>query len=219
MEPRWSFVVGLASALVILMVALREWRRHPPGQRHLPAVLLITSALLMSSVLFVGLYAARRAAPATVAMDSNSVRATFDGISLRGPKSQLVFHYRLQSTTKSDFHIEPVACSMVSFRFVPGGKTDPASALLEKDAGSYRKYTGLVRLPDAPAMVMEPCPLDLAPGQSRTVEIAIPYAYAEEPNPSAEELRKYVRAVMPRVDGFGVADLQKRYQIAFPKGW
>ncbi len=129
------------------------------------------------------------------------------------------------------------ACSMVSFRYPEikpvvdgkkGGPTplrqpNPALNLLESDAAGYTKATGLVRIPSKNrALVLDQCPLELQPRERKDVAIAIPYAYPEEdsgPSPSGEELKAYVGAFMPQIEGFGMADANGRYQVEFPRAW
>ena len=162
--------------------------------------------------------------------DRSSVTASFHSISVEGAQRQLVFHYTLENTTKRPFRIDPSACSMVSFRFtenshiepVPNPHPNPGLNLLEKDRSAYAKFTGLERLPTTnPALTIDQCPLELPPGQRRSVVIAIPYAYPVSTNQNVadNDLKMYVRTFMPQVDGFGISDLARNYEIDFPRGW
>ena len=163
-------------------------------------------------------------------MDRSSVIASFNSISAEGAQRQLVFHYTLENTTNRAVRIDPSACSMVSFRFtqsshiepVPNPHPNPALNLLEKDRGAYAKFTGLERLPTTnPALTIDQCPLELAPGQRRSVVIGIPYAYpgSTTQNANDNDLKKYVRTFMPQIDGFGISDLARNYEIDFPRAW
>jgi hypothetical protein len=163
-------------------------------------------------------------------MDRSSVIAKFASISVDGPQRQLVFHYVLENTTSQPFLINQSACSFVSFRFLekknaepkPGPPPNPALNLLEKDKSAYAKFAGLERIATSTsALALDECPLELQSKERRAVAIAIPYAYpgAARQNPSAEELKIYVGAFMPRIDGFGLSDLERRYEIDFPRGW
>jgi len=149
---------------------------------------------------------------------------------MEGPQRQLVFHYTLQNTSGQTVRIDPTACSTVSFRFAqrmqgapkPSRPANPALTLLEKDKSAYAKFTGLERIATSTsALALDQCPLELQSKERRAVAIAIPYAYpgAGLQNPSAEDLKTYVRAFMPQIDGFGASDLQRRYEIDFPRGW
>ena len=162
-------------------------------------------------------------------MDRSSVVASFSSISL-GPQRQLVFHYTLENTTNHAVRIDPSACSLLSFRFaenrdgqpIRSSQTNPALTLLEKDRRAYAKFTGLERLPSAkPTLSIDQCPLELPPRQTRKVVIAIPYAYPEgtNQNPNEDDLKMYVRTFMPQIDGFGISDLARNYEIDFPRGW
>jgi len=163
-------------------------------------------------------------------MDRHSVVASFSSISLEGPQRQLVFHYVLENTTSVAFRIDQGACSIVSFRFAGNShseprlrpQSNPALNILEKDRPAYAKFTGLERLPATnPTLTIDQCPLELQPGQRRKVVIAIPYAYPADTNqsPNEDDLKMYVRAFMPQIDGFGISDLARNYQIDFPRGW
>ena len=165
-----------------------------------------------------------------VEIDRSSVIASFNSISEDGPQRQLVFHYMLENTTGHDFHIDPGTCSTVSFRFAektqgppsPTSPPNPALHLLEKDRSAYAKFTGLERLQTAKgALALDQCPLQLRANERRAVAIAIPYAYprAEWRNASKDDLKLYVRASMPQVDGFGMSDVARNYEIVFPRGW
>lgn len=162
--------------------------------------------------------------------DRNSVIASFSSISVEGPQRRLVFHYALENTTNRGFRIDSIACSTVSFRFaensdiepMPKRQPNPALNLLEKNSGAYAKFTGLERLPTTkPAPTIDQCPLELAPGQRRSVVIAVPYAYpnVRNQNVNDDDLKMYVRTFMPHLDGFGMSDLARHYEIDFPRGW
>src|SRR5579864_5288835 len=161
-------------------------------------------------------------------VDRKSVTASFNSISVEGSQRQLVFQYTLQNTTVRPFRIDAAPCSMVSFRFIRTKQgqfvpqPNPALRLLEKNSGAYAKFTGLERLTTtSPALSLDRCPLELQPKQIYQVAIAIPYAYpaAATLNPRENDLKKYVRAFMPQIDGFGIADLDRNYEIDFPRGW
>ena len=165
-----------------------------------------------------------------VEIDRSSVIASFNSISADGPQRQLVFHYMLENRTAHDFHIDPGTCSTVSFRFAektegapsPTSPPNPALHLLEKNKSAYAKFTGLERLPtNTAALALDQCPLELPARQRHVVAITIPYAYpgAGRENPSGDELKMYVRAFMPQVDGFGMSDAGRKYEIDFPRGW
>lgn len=163
-------------------------------------------------------------------MDRSSIIASFNSISLEGLQRQLVFHYTLENTTRVAFRIDQSACSTVSFRFaenrsgapISRPQPSPALNLLEKDRRAYAKFTGLDRLPTTnPTLTLDQCPLELQPRQRRRVVIAIPYAYPSVPNqnPNEDDLKMYVRAFMPQIDGFGISDLARNYEIDFPREW
>ena len=165
-----------------------------------------------------------------VEVDRSSVIASFNSISADGPQRQLVFHYMLENTTARPFHIDPGTCSTVSFRFAektegapsPTSPPNPALHLLEKNKSAYAKFTGLERLPtNTGALALDQCPLELQANERRAVAIAIPYAYprSEWRNASNDDLQLYVRASMPQVDGFGMSDAGRKYEIDFPRGW
>ena len=61
----------------------------------------------------------------------------------------------------------------------------------------------------------------MQPSQKREVVIAIPYAYRGDTNqnPNEDDLKMYVRAFMPQIDGSGISDLPRNYEIDFPRGW
>jgi hypothetical protein len=207
-----------AFALFVALLALRQLARvwHTKSQWTAPVLLLATAAMLTVSAVEVHKWSARGGSPA---IDTASVRATFLNMRTEGPQGQLVFRYRLQNTAYSDFVLDSAACAMVSFRFHPGAKYDPASALLEKDAAAQQSYTGLVRLVRQ-GLKLRPCPLVLKPGQREDVAIAIPYAYPGSfGRPEEANLRTYVRATMRDVDGFGAADSGDRHGILFPRAW
>jgi hypothetical protein len=168
--------------------------------------------------------------------DENSLRASFESISAEGSQKQIVFHYSLENTTDRNIGIDQNTCSMVSFRFteskqVPAKAGEPARPpapnpalnLLESDAAGYTKATGLVRLPSkSRALALDQCPLELQPRQKKEIAIAIPYAYPAEdagPSPNGEELKAYVGAFMPQIEGFGMTDANGRYQVEFPRAW
>ena len=163
-------------------------------------------------------------------MDRSSVIANFDSISVDGPQRQLVFHYMLENTTSQPFLVNQPACSIVSFRFrektngepKPSRPANPALDLLERDKSAYAKFTGLEQIgTSTSALALDQCPLELSAKERRAVAIAIPYTYprAANKNPNAEDLKTYVRAFMPQIDGFGASDLERRYEIDFPRGW
>jgi len=167
-----------------------------------------------------------------VEIDRSSVIASFNSISADGPQEQLVFHYMLENTTRRTVRIDAGTCSRVSFRFAektPGEPKasqppNPALNLLEKDKAAYARFTGLERLPTTnPALTLDQCPLELRPNEKRAVAIAIPYAYprsaSARQNASDDDLKLYVRASMPQVDGFGMSDTARIYEIDFPRGW
>jgi hypothetical protein len=170
-------------------------------------------------------------------IDRSSIRATFNSISADGSQRQIIFHYSLENTSNRNFGVDRDACSTVSFRFAesrqvadgkhgepaPPAQPNPALNLLESDTAGYTKATGLVRLPSSSgALALDQCPLELQPKQRREVAIAIPYAYPAEdsgPSPNGEELKAYVGAFMPQIEGFGMADANGRYQVEFPRAW
>ena len=215
-----------AVACLLILLALLPLLRGGPGRRIFPALTLLLAGvvLLLSSTL--QWRAHLRLHPP---MDRSSIRARFDSLSIEGPQRQLVFHYTVENTTGNAFRIDPAACSLVSFRFLAREQAglsrpqpDPALHLLEKSGQAYAQFTGLQRLAAAnPAMNLNPCPLELKPRQSHAVAIAIPYAYpaARGESPGQDELRNYVRAFMPQIDGFGIADLARHYEIDFPRAW
>lgn len=212
-------LIGLA-ALFMLALATRDLLQLRSRGKPRWATAILFSVAVMLLVSWAKLHYPPH--PRTFVFDSTSLQATFTGISTQGPQQQLVFHYRLRNQTPSPRRIEGIACSTVSFRFKKeGARYDPASALLEKNPASYAKYTGLRRLETYPGMALDPCPIDLAAKESKDVLIVVPYAYPgdSETTPAADELKAYVRAAMPRIDGFGAADPQSRYLINFPAGW
>lgn len=215
----YEFYVLGACALWVAIVALRQLvraRRATPSEWITPILLLVTVAMLTLAAVEVHKWSERSALPV---MDTTSVHATFLELATEGSPRQLVFRYRVQNTAHSDFVLDSAACSAVSFRFEPGAKYDPASALLEPDTSAHQRYTGLVRLARR-QIELRPCPLVLKPRQSQAVAIAIPYAYPGSfGSPEEANLRTYVRASMRHVDGFGAADSRGSRGILFPKGW
>lgn len=195
----WRFLT--ACQLLLLSVLFWMWRGHA-----------VSTAEVMGSQ-----------------VDRASILATFRSISIEGPRRQLVFHYTLQNTAGRLFRVDSNACSMVSLRFVEKTaepeatrEPNPALNLLENQKAGYSMLTGLERIPTAtPALSLDQCPLELQPKQRREVSIAIPYAYPESggPKPSQADLRAYVRAFMPRIDGFGISDWTRNYEIIFPRQW
>lgn len=218
--PAWRVeLIGLAALFILALVARDLLQGKNRGTPQWTTAISFSVAVLLLVAWAKLQYGPH---PRTLVMDSTSLQATFTGISTQGPQQQLVFHYRLQNRGQAPRRIQGIACSTVSFRFKQeAARYDPASALLEKDPASYAKYTGLHRLETSPGMVLEPCPIDLAAKASKDVAIAVPYAYSSnsETPPSSDELKTYVRAAMPRIDGFGAADPQSRYLINFPAGW
>ncbi len=215
----YEFYVLAACALLIAVVALRQlvraWRTKS-SQWITPILLLASVAMLTFAAVEVHKWSKRSALPV---MDVTSVRATFLEVTAEGPRRQLVFRYRVRNTASSKFVLDSAACSTLSFRFRPGARYDPASALLEKDTAAYQRYTGLVRLADH-SMELRPCPFVLKPGQSEDLAIVVPYAYPTSfGRPEEANLRTYVRATMRNVDGFGAADSRGSHDILFPKGW
>jgi hypothetical protein len=217
--PICLFLIVSALTCAASHAPARTWRVWTAGQ------------LLILSVLF-WIWRGQAVSKAEVTgskVDRTSVLATFSSISIEGPQRQLVFHYTLQNTTGHLFRVESNACSMVSLRFVgniaePGAAREPNPALnlLENQGASYSKFTGLERIPTAtPALSLNPCPLELQPKPRREVSIAIPYAYPKSkgPKPGQADLRGYVRAFMPRIDGFGMSDWTRNYEIIFPREW
>jgi hypothetical protein len=194
-------------------------------------------AFLVAAISPFGLVLIHRQANQVRKTDRSSIRATFNSISADGSQRQITFHYSLENTSGRNFGIDRDACSTVSFRFTDtrqvadakqGGparpaQPNPALNLLESDTAGYTKATGLVRLPtNSRALVLDQCPLELQPKQRKEVAIAIPYAYPAEdagPSPSDEELKAYVGAFMPQIEGFGMADASGRYQVEFPRAW
>jgi hypothetical protein len=215
----YEFYILGACALWIALVALRQFvraRRATPSEWTTPILLLVTAAMLTLAAVEVRKWSERSA---LAVMDTSSVHATFLELATEGSQRQLVFRYRVQNTAHSDFVLDTSACSAVSFRFEPGAKYDPASALLEPDTAAHQRYTGLVRFAHRP-MELRPCPLVLKPGQSQDVAIAIPYAYPGNfGTPEEANLRTYLRATMRHVDGFGAADSRGSRGILFPKAW
>lgn len=214
----YEFYVLAACALFIAIVALRQLARawRTKSEWITPVLLLSSVAMLTFAAVEVHKWSGRSALPV---MDTTSVRATFLEVAAEGPQRQLVFRYRVQNIASSEFVLDSAACSAVSFRFQPGAKYDPASALLEQDSAAHQRYTGLLRLAGQ-GMELRPCPLTLKPGQSEDVAIAIPYAYPGNfGSPEEDNLRTYVRASMRNVDGFGAADPRGARAILFPKGW
>lgn len=215
----YEFYVVAACALLVAFVALRQlahaWRTKSAEWLTL-VLLLATTSMLTFAAVEVNKWSGHSALSA---MDTTSVHATFLEVAAEGPQRQLVFRYRVQNTAHSAFVLNSTACSMVSFRFQPGAKYDPASTLLEKDTAAHQRYTGLVRL-TGQGLELRPCPLVLKPGQSENVAIAIPYAYPSSfGSPKEANLRTYVDATMRNVDGFGAADSRGSRGIVFPKGW
>lgn len=214
-EPYVLAACALFIAVVALWQLARAWRTKS-SERITPVLLLVTVAILTFAVLEVHRWSQRGALST---MDTTSVQATFLEVAAQGPQQQLVFRYRVQNSAHFDFVLDGTACSTVSFRFQPGAKYDPASALLEQDTSAYRRYTGLVRL-TRQEIELHPCPLVLKAGQTEDVAIAIPYAYPGNFGSSEEaNLRSYVRATMHNVNGFGAADSRGRRGILFPKEW
>ena len=214
------------AACLLILFALLPLLRGGPGRRIFPALTLLLTgiALLLSSTL--QWRAHLRLHPQK---DRTSIRARFDSLSIAGPQRQLVFHYTVQNTTGDVVRLEPAVCSAVSFRFLPREQAglsrpqpNPALRLLENSGQAYTQFTGLERIsPTKPARSLDPCPLQLEPRQSQAVAIAIPSAYpgGSGASPRQDELRNYVRAVMPQIDGFGVADPARQYEIDFPRSW
>jgi len=214
----------IVSALIGVMrrPLTRNWRLWIAAQFLLAGVLIWASPFLQ-----------RRRGSEIVGkpkMDRRSVVASFSSISLEGPQRQLVFHYILENTTRVAFRIDQGACSRVSFRFAENShseprlrsQSNPALNALEKDSRAYAKFTGLERLPATnPTLNIDHCPLELQPGERRKVVIDIPYAYPADTNqsPNGDDLKKYVRAFMPQIDGFGISDFVRNYEIDFPRGW
>lgn len=215
----FEFCVLGACALFVVVVALRQlvcaWREKS-SDWIAPILLLVTAFLLTVATVESHKRSSRAALPR---MDTASVHATFLDLGAQDPQRQLVFRYRLHNTSESNFLLDGAACSTVSFRFVPGAKYDPASALLEKDSAAYQRYSGLVRLPRK-GIELSPCPLALKPGEVRDVALAVPYAYPSNfGSPNEPNIRSYVRATMRNVDGFGAANTHGTRGILFPKGW
>jgi len=215
----YEFYLLGACALWVAAVALRQIvraRRAHPSEWITPTLLLVTVAMLTVAAVEVHKWPERSGLPVT---DTTSVQATFLELATEGSQRQLVFRYRVQNKAHSDFVLDSAACARVSFRFQPGAKYDPASALLEQDTPAHQRYTGLVRL-GRREIELRPCPLVLKPGQSQDVAVAVPYAYPVTfGSPEEATLRTYVRATMRRVDGFGAADSRGSHAILFPKGW
>src|SRR5579864_360132 len=217
--PIYLFLIVSALTCATSHARTRSWRLWTGGQ------LLVLLALFW-------IWRGQSVSKAEVTgskVDRTSVLATFCSISIEGPQRQLVFHYTLQNTTGHLFRVESNACSMVSLRFVektaePGAAREPNPALnlLENQGASYSKLTGLKRIPTAiHSLSIDQCPLELGPKQRREIAIAIPYAYPERtgPKPSQADLRANVRAFMPRIDGFGISDWTRNYEIIFPREW
>src|SRR5262249_34028244 len=219
-------IIGLLFIVSAMIAVLKQpltinWRFWIAVQFLLAGILFWVSARLQQQ---------RRAGSGKPQIDRSSVTASFNSISVDGPQRQLVFHYTLENTTRQPFLINQAACSIVSFRFAektngdpkPSRPANPALNLLEKDKSAYAKFTGLEQIATSTsALALDQCPLELQSKERRAVAIAIPYVYsgAARQNPSAEDLKTYVRAFMPQIDGFGVSDLQRRYEIDFPRGW
>lgn len=215
----FEFCVLGACALFVAVVAWRQlvraWREKS-SDWIASILLLVTAFLLTVSAVESHKSSSRAALPP---MDTASIRATFLDLGAQGSQRQLVFRYRLRNTSESNFLLDGAACSTVSFRFVPGAKYDPASALLEKDSVAYEQYTGLTRLPSK-GIELSPCPLVLKPGEGQDVTLTIPYSYPPSfGSPNESNLRGYVRATMRNVDGFGAANARGTRGILFPKGW
>lgn len=219
--------LGLTATLIILCAAVQmQWGPLTPKGR-----LRIAAQFLMAVFLFwLSNAVQRRMGTAQTKLDRGSVVASFSSISAEGPQRQLVFHYLVKNTTRNPLRINLNSCSAVSFRFakqsqdvpVRAPQPNPALHLLEKDNQAYAGVTGLKRLATTNATLsLDQCPLELQPKQTRAVAIAIPYAYPDtsDRNPSADKLKSYVRAAMPRIDGFGLFDAMQRYEIEFPRGW
>lgn len=214
-EPYVLAVCALFIAVVALRQLARAWRTKS-SEWITPVLLLVTVAMLTFAAVEVHRWSQR---DALSTMDTTSVQATFLEVAAEGPQRQLVFRYRVQNSAHFDFVLDGAACSTVSFRFQPGAKYDPASALLEQDTAAHQRYTGLVRLTRRD-IELRPCPLVLKPGQTEDVAIAIPYAYPGNfGSPEEANLRTYVRATMHNVNGFGAADSRGRRGILFPTGW
>lgn len=224
-EERMQIALGIIGLLLIVsaMIAVLKqpltinWRFWIAVQFLLAGVLFWVSARLQ-----------QRAESGQPQIDRSSVTASFNSISMDGPQRQLIFHYMLENTTGHAFRINPLACSTVSFRFAearqeprPSPPANPALHFLEKDMQAYTKFTGLERIATASPLALDQCPLELQANERRAVAIAIPYAYpgGAEQNPSGDDLKMYVRAFMPQVEGFGISDLERRYEIDFPRGW
>lgn len=212
------YVVG-ACALIVLAAAVRQLAgaaRRKASEWISPVLLLATAALLVLTTVQLRRWASRSA---LAVMDMSSVQATFQDIAAEGAQQQLVFHYRVRNTAASDFVLDSNACAFVSFRFRPGAKYDPASALLEKDSAAYARYTGLVRLPRR-TIELRPCPLVLKPGQAQDLTVSVPYAYPSKFGPAdPANLQAYVRSNMRNVDAFGVANSRGTRGILLPKSW
>lgn len=219
-------IIGLLSMLSAVIMVVRQ--PLTIYRRFLVAVQLLVAA----SMFWISARVHRqfRDESGPFKMDRSSVIANFDSISVDGPQRQLVFHYILENTTTQPFVVNQAACSIVSFRFAEKTSDEPshnrppnpALDLLEKDKSAYAKFTGLKRIAaSSSALALDQCPVELSAKERRAVAIAIPYAYpgAAGKNSSAEDVKTYVRAFMPQIDGFGVSDLQRRYEINFPRGW
>src|ERR1700756_4294680 len=226
MQTRLPLIALLLMVSALICVTrrplTRSWRLCTAAQFLLAGILFLVSPVPHRRI--------RSEAFGQPKMDRSSVIASFNSISLEGPQRQLVFHYTLENTTNLAFRIDPGACSMVSFRFaenshsepMPRPRPNPALNLLEKDRRAYAKFTGLERLQTIkPSLTLDQCPLELQPSQRRKVVIAVPYAYpaATNQNPNEDDLKIYVRAFMPQIDGFGISDLARNYEIDFPRGW
>lgn len=216
----WLGLCLIVSSVIFLISHLRRG-----GIRALR--LWIAGQLTLVAILF-WIARPKPAEFANVKPDRTSVRATFKSISIEGPQRQLVFHYMLVNASDRAFLIDARACSTLSFRFIETGRArmvltdqaNPGLTLLENNSLAYSQPTGLQRLSTtSQALALDQCPLELHPQQSQKVAIAIPYAYpaSQGAHPSADDLKNYVRAFMPRMDGFGLSDLNQNYEILFPR--
>lgn len=216
----WLGLCLIVSSVILLIAHLTR-----PGMKALR--LWIAPQLALAAVLS-WISRPKPAEFPNVKLDQTSIQATFKSISIEGSERQLVFHYVLANVSDRAFLIDTRACSTVSFRFLESnrarpvltGQVNPGLSLLENNGTAYSKLTGLQRLSTtSPALSLERCPMELQPKQSQEVSIAIPYAYpaSESAHPSADDLKNYVRAFMPRMDGFGLSGLGQSYEIVFPR--